>query len=1807
MVDTPGDYDITPVLDTEDVLKGLRDIAREIQNNIGKAKQFEASLQKAVGEVPKNLRQYRKALSLMSQGTPDTALVNAGIRGREQVLNGTPLGQFSQVVNQQARFMGQAQRAAENQLKMLARQNLAILEGNKAEQARVIIMARQERLAVELAKSGGQYTAEVEKANRQLQASQRLLETIEKNERAILKSKREQEQAAKRAAQEANRGSLREQRRQESHLEAVDPKNLAMLGDRVRTQRDEILFGDGGKSLLGLQARMLAQYEIINAVTGSFGFLASAVTELDRDLFKLQAITQSTDTEMQKLKGTILEIGKEGKVSLQEITNAAITMAQAGFSSREIDASLKDTINLAVATGSALEDSVDIVTSAIGVFNKRAEETGHISDVVTAALNLTKLSTDKLALGLQYAGNVAADAGVDFTELVAVLGQYSQAGIRSGSTLGTGVRQLIVDLQAPSEKLQERLKSLGLTQRDVDIKANGLVGTLKNLRAAGFTTADAMSSLEVRAAAAFSALTRNLDDVDTLHQDLLLSKDAAKAAEIQMDSFANKLDRFKSASTGAAYAVTEGLLTALGKVLDMGTSVVGTLQGMGKAGEVFGAALGTAALTGVAVFVLRTTGILGAATSAVRGIQAMTAANTAFTASSLAAARAFFLTPAGLASLGVFAAIALLTEGFGALSSSSDDFKTKQEELQVRIDRTKSEIDSLEQAISSVDTTTDNLVARSARLNSEQTELATVVTEARSRFGELGLQLDDNVTSVEELLEAFRKLRADLAKGIDVQFRLRADQLREQADSIVDQLRSEDRRSQAYELGERFGFRGPLLGSANRNMGLERMLSSRSDEPAIAAALKTLAEKQPAASSVDQALRGVLDRLSQADKASAPEEFIGSLKELRDSLRTLRGQLSQIEANNLRANQADQEADEAGFRGRVEEGVLKALQTATMQREQALSTRLVGVKNQGDRSRIADQIGRDSLDTLSTGLSEVAKGLDAGDQQRLFKVYADKIGSFRVETMEKVGAIMTEADELLKEEMAAKVRLYEDQIGLLRNKLNDSDKSDDGNVAKQLEALITERTKVAKELIDKNLGPSAPPDIRTTRLAIEDQKAKAEIDSIREQVDKAAGEMVERQLQSSLKAVEKQIATLEKKMDEGTPADRMAVIDQLRPLIGRATEIRRELLNFNPNLRFEDRETEGESLDEAAQQKIKDLSDKVRDYVRTLSKKEVEREIASVTRLIEVEENKANDGTEGDRSQATARMKQLLDKRVALQERLLDLDPTIDPDDRSSQIESYRQEAGQRVTEMRNKIGDFVRGQAERELNDQISLVTQEIQLLQRKATKDGGGDTPEDIDRLKALRAQLGELQKRKIREFESREASADVIARRLAMVDSEQELDIADFEARRAKPYKYEPFDGRGSDRERFADINREYDLAQDKLEIPRKTLETRRSAYDLPMNKRQISDAQRYQLDRTIDAAQTAEFQRSAENELARVKALRDEIAAVLKEREDLQNRFEQLDQRLAADGLDEKEGEKIENERNQVGQQMLKLDEQIARAQDMVAESTQKADAALEQYNARVKDMDTLSWGETLSASFEEWAEAAGIYDSGLKQLADSSKQVFSSAREGLKTFAMDVSTRTKGIGAAFKDMALNIANSMLEIVAGKAADQFLNLLFKGAQFAIGFLGPGGGTAAQGTGAATGTGSAATPTPTGYSNLVIRRSGGGPITGPVKNRDSVMVHAQPGEFMLRESAVKAIGVDTLHQLNAAGSKATLKGQTVVAPIMPNNPEGGGTVNVWVVADKGEAPPMGPRDVIAVWTDDFQRNGVTKKLVKQVKLGG
>lgn len=310
-------------------------------------------------------------------------------------------------------------------------------------------------------------------------------------------------------------------------------------------------------SVYGLAA--IAAYGAFNTVQES----VTALVQLDDELAKLQAIAGATDQQMTSLKKTILEVGTNSRFSVNELAKITQVLAQAGISVGDMENVLRSVTTLATASGSTPDEAVQLVTSALGAFQLQGSEAARVADLMTEALNRTKLTVQQTGQAIQYVGATAYEQNISLEQLLATIGAIAQAGVKSGSTIGTGFRQFLVDLSNPSKDLRENLEALGLKASDVDVRVRGLPAVLETLRDAGFGAAQAYDGLEVRAAAFYLTAKNNIDIIDRLQLAFSQQSAAANANEKAMSSLSAQWQEFKNRLTEAADEKTSGFLALL--------------------------------------------------------------------------------------------------------------------------------------------------------------------------------------------------------------------------------------------------------------------------------------------------------------------------------------------------------------------------------------------------------------------------------------------------------------------------------------------------------------------------------------------------------------------------------------------------------------------------------------------------------------------------------------------------------------------------------------------------------------------------------------------------------------------------------------------------------------------------------------------------------------------------------------------------------------------------------------------------------------------------------------------------------------------------------------------------------------------------------------------------------------------------------------------------------------------------------------------------------------------------------------------
>jgi len=518
-------------------------------------------------------------------------------------------------------------------------------------------------------------------------------------------------------------------------------------------------FGDRIQAYFEYRVVADAIMAIKSAVYGTI----DAVKLYDQSLKDLQAITGATALEVTQMGEKIKEVAGTTKFSAQEVADGMKTLGQAGFSAAEAVETMQAVSDLATGTLSTMGSTVDLVTTAMRVFNFQASESGKVADVFANAVNKSKLTIDKLRTSFNYVGPIAKDAGISFEEVSASMMTLANTGLRA-STIGTGLRNVFSLLVKPSEKLRNAVKDAGLSMGDIDPQTRSLKEVIQNLGLVVNSTGTAFDIFGKRGAGAVLALSKSGGQYESLLQTVRDSGTAARMASTQMEglgvSFKNLKDKFGLLAISIGNL---GIADAMRIIVDVGRKVIDVITALTDTALV--QFIGKMTLTIVAVnglvtafTAIKSLNLLATISGFISGIQSATTALIASEAS--VSSLALTLGP-------IVAVLGLIAAGAIYAFSSLGHAKEASEEAAKLADRYR----SLSNYIQDYKVKAANMKEGSDELLSSNKELRIKLLEVASGISDVSNEAERAAASIDPLTgeildggEALKKYNAELKK-----------------------------------------------------------------------------------------------------------------------------------------------------------------------------------------------------------------------------------------------------------------------------------------------------------------------------------------------------------------------------------------------------------------------------------------------------------------------------------------------------------------------------------------------------------------------------------------------------------------------------------------------------------------------------------------------------------------------------------------------------------------------------------------------------------------------------------------------------------------------------------------------------------------------------------------------------------------------------------------------------------------------------------------------------------------------------------
>lgn len=310
----------------------------------------------------------------------------------------------------------------------------------------------------------------------------------------------------------------------------------------------------------------------------------SGVEEANAELASVLEISKDSGT-IKDLSEYFDQLGTASLYSAEQITNNAVTLANAGYEADQIQDSIKAISDLAIGTGESFDDLSNIVVDGLAAFGMSASEATHFTDTLAKAAISTNTDVELMGESFKYVGAVSGQFGYNIEDVGIALGVMSNQGIKA-SQAGTTLRSIITRLANNTSGAQEAIQNLGVEFYNTDGSARPLIDVLDDVRNAanGLTTEEqAALSYTVagqRAMTGFAAiLNTSQDDWDKLTAEVYdYNGTVEKMVNTRMDTYASDVtllqNNWKSLSNEMYKAVEPSLRNVIKALSDVMKSPV---------------------------------------------------------------------------------------------------------------------------------------------------------------------------------------------------------------------------------------------------------------------------------------------------------------------------------------------------------------------------------------------------------------------------------------------------------------------------------------------------------------------------------------------------------------------------------------------------------------------------------------------------------------------------------------------------------------------------------------------------------------------------------------------------------------------------------------------------------------------------------------------------------------------------------------------------------------------------------------------------------------------------------------------------------------------------------------------------------------------------------------------------------------------------------------------------------------------------------------------------------------------------------
>jgi len=331
----------------------------------------------------------------------------------------------------------------------------------------------------------------------------------------------------------------------------------------------------------------------IGAIYGpmrKMGEMLEQAKKIQLDLVDVQIALGSSTRDMQVVFEATSDIATQTSSSIEGVIEGySLAVAAASSAGSEFqrmvttNTLLKDSMILSKLANLDQKTSLDTLVGALSQLGMSLTQGTQLLDSWVAVAKRANVSINQLATSFTIVGTAAAEVGLDFNELNALIGTLAQATNLSADEVGNAIRGIIAAMQ--TDKAQAEFAKYGIATKNLSGDFRDFMDILREmkiLQQGGILDEKAMSALTqaggagARRGAQLSALVENLStafELITVSQQA--NGEAAQAMQLEMKTLDAATTRLNN-----AFAMLAQTLGGEGGVLGFMTSTTNMITGL---------------------------------------------------------------------------------------------------------------------------------------------------------------------------------------------------------------------------------------------------------------------------------------------------------------------------------------------------------------------------------------------------------------------------------------------------------------------------------------------------------------------------------------------------------------------------------------------------------------------------------------------------------------------------------------------------------------------------------------------------------------------------------------------------------------------------------------------------------------------------------------------------------------------------------------------------------------------------------------------------------------------------------------------------------------------------------------------------------------------------------------------------------------------------------------------------------------------------------------------------------------------------